>query len=162
MGHGYGWGWQGDVDGALHFLGRRALMWIPRGSECPVNRRYAEAAGPNTELWTRALNSPRVTGAAGAVTAQGRDHRLIATDPDRRVGDHPGGRPASSRECRVVLRVLRRAEPLGDDTMPQAAVADGHGFLAREREDRANDAGPGEDHFGPGRLQAGDLTPLVR
>ena len=46
--------------------------------------------------------------------------------------------------------------------MPQAAVADGHGVLSRKGEDRADDAGAGEDHLGTRRLQTGDLAPLVR
>ena len=36
--------------------------------------------------------------------------------------------------------------------MPQTAVTDGRRVLSGAREDRADDAGPGQDHFGTRRL----------
>ena len=52
------------------------------------------------------------------------------------------------------------AEPVDQETVPEAPVAHREGVLAEFRQDGPHDEGPGEDHVGAIGLQARDPAPL--
>ena len=64
-------------------------------------------------------------------------------------------------EAGFASRAVLAAEPLDEEAVPEAAVADRELVALQLVEHRPDDAGAGEDHLGPCRLQADDLATLL-
>ena len=129
-------------DAGVRRPGQRGTRPSWSSSSSPGTDTHGEAAtdrGPRRRLGGR-LRRPRPAGLG--VTPR---RRRLARPPPR------GRRAASPRlGDALALRGLRWAEPLGDHTVPQPAVADGQDSWPVEREDRCGRCTPRQGSPRPG------------